>query len=46
MPYVWLDATYVKVRQDHKSVSMAVVVAIGVGVMGEWQSSGHGCGTE
>lgn len=39
-PYVWLDATYLKVRQDHKSVSMAVGIAIGVGPTGERQILG------
>lgn len=34
-PYVWLDATYVKVRQDGRVSSMAVVVAIGVTLSGE-----------
>jgi putative transposase len=29
-PYVWLDATYVKVRQDGRVLSMAVVIAVGV----------------
>src|ERR1700683_3602684 len=29
-PYVWLDATYVKVRQGGRIVSVAVIVAIGV----------------
>src|SRR5487761_1024225 len=29
-PYVWLDATYVKVRQAGRIVSIAVVIAIGV----------------
>jgi putative transposase len=29
-PYVWLDATYVKVRQAGRIVSVAVIVAIGV----------------
>jgi putative transposase len=29
-PDVWLDATYLKVRQDGRVVSMAVVIAIGV----------------
>jgi transposase-like protein len=29
-PYVWLDALYLKVRQNHRVVSLAVVVAIGV----------------
>ena len=34
-PYVWLDATFVKVRQDGRVVSMAVVIAIGVNGDGE-----------
>jgi len=29
-PYVWLDATYVKVRQASRVVSVAVIVAVGV----------------
>ena len=29
-PYVWLDALYLKVRQNHSVVSLAVVVAVGV----------------
>ena len=29
-PYLWLDATYVKVRRDHHIVSIAVIVAVGV----------------
>lgn len=29
-PYVWVDATYVKVRQDGRVVSVAVVIAVGV----------------
>ena len=29
-PYVWLDATYVKVRRDHHIVSIAIIVAVGV----------------
>jgi transposase-like protein len=29
-PYLWLDATFVKVRQDGRVVSQAVVVAVGV----------------
>ena len=33
-PYVWLDATYVKVRRDHQIVSMAVIVAVGVNTDG------------
>jgi transposase-like protein len=29
-PYVWLDATYVKVRQDGRIVPVAVTIATGV----------------
>jgi len=29
-PYVWLDATYVKVRQQGRIVSAAVIIAVGV----------------
>src|ERR671930_307354 len=34
-PYVWLDATFVKVRDSGRVVSMAVVIAIGVRASGE-----------
>jgi putative transposase len=34
-PYLWLDAVYVKVRQNHRIVNMAVVIAIGVRASGE-----------
>jgi transposase-like protein len=34
-PYLWLDATYLKVRRDGRVVSMAVVIAIGVNDRGE-----------
>lgn len=33
-PYLWLDATYLKVRQDSRIVAMAVVIAIGVNAEG------------
>jgi len=33
-PYIWLDATYVKVRRDHHIVSVAVIVAVGVNTDG------------
>jgi transposase-like protein len=33
-PYLWLDATFVKVRQDGRVVSQAVVVAVGVSAEG------------
>jgi putative transposase len=34
-PYIWLDALYVKVRVNHRIVSQAVVMAIGVRETGE-----------
>jgi len=34
-PYCWLDATYVKVRDQGRVVSMACLVAIGVALTGE-----------
>jgi len=33
-PYVWLDATYVKVRRNHRIVSVAVIIAVGVNTDG------------
>ncbi|MGC9360853.1 MAG: IS256 family transposase, partial [Anaerolineae bacterium] len=43
-PYVWLDATYLKVRQNHHIVSMAMVVAIGVRETGEREVLGFAVG--
>ena len=43
-PYVWLDATYHKVRQDGRVVSQATVVAIGVTLDGERQILGMDVG--
>ena len=34
-PYVWLDALYLKVRQNHRVVSQAVVIAVAVTHEGE-----------
>ena len=34
-PYCWLDATFVKARQEHRVVSLAVVIAIGVNASGQ-----------
>lgn len=34
-PYLWLDALYLKVRQNGRIVSMAVVIAVGVLASGE-----------
>jgi putative transposase len=43
-PYVWLDALYVKVRQNHRIVNMAVVVALGVQENGEREVLGLAVG--
>ncbi len=34
-PYVWLDATFVKVREGGRVISQAIVIAIGVRASGE-----------
>lgn len=33
-PCLWLDATYVKARRDHRIVSVAVIVAVAVNTDG------------
>src|SRR5688500_14815289 len=33
-PYVWLDATYLKVRQDGRIVSVAAIIAVGANSAG------------
>jgi putative transposase len=43
-PYVWLDALYLKVRQNHRIVSLALVIAIGVSVQGERKVLGFALG--
>ena len=43
-PYVWLDGLYLKVRQNHRIVSMAVVIAIGVNELGEREVLGFALG--
>jgi putative transposase len=43
-PYVWLDATFVKVRDGGRVVSMAVVIAIGVRATGEREVLGLDAG--
>jgi transposase-like protein len=35
VPYLWLDATYVKVREHGRVVSMAALIATGVAMSGE-----------
>lgn len=43
-PYVWLDGFYLKVRQNHRIVSQAVVAAIGVRETGEREVIGFALG--
>jgi putative transposase len=43
-PYMWLDATYVKVRRDHHIVSVAVIVAVGVNPDGRREVLGRTIG--
>jgi putative transposase len=43
-PYVWLDATYVKVRQAGRIVSVAVTIAVGVNADGRREILGLSVG--
>lgn len=43
-PYLWLDALYLKVRQNHRIVSQALVIAIGVSETGEREVLGFDIG--
>lgn len=43
-PYVWLDATYLKVRQDGRVTTMAIVIAIGVTAEGRREVLGFDVG--
>jgi transposase-like protein len=43
-PYLWLDALYLKVRQDHRIVNQAMVIAIGVRETGERDVLGFSLG--
>jgi putative transposase len=43
-PYLWLDALYLKVRQDHRIVSQTLVVAIGAKETGEREILGFSPG--
>jgi hypothetical protein len=44
-PYLWLDATYVKVRQDGRIVSVAVTIAAGVNNDGRREVLGMAIGS-
>jgi len=43
-PYVWIDATYVKTRQDGRIVSVAVIIAVGVNTDGRREVLGMDIG--
>lgn len=43
-PYVWLDALYLKVRVNHRIVSQALVIALGVRQTGEREILGFALG--
>ena len=43
-PYIWIDATYVKVRQQGRIVSVAVIVAVGVNSDGRREGLGMDIG--
>jgi putative transposase len=43
-PYLWLDALYLKVRQNHRIVNQAVVIGIGVRETGEREIVGFAVG--
>ena len=44
-PYLWIDATYVKVRQSGRIVSVAVIIAVGVNSDGRREVLGMEIGT-
>jgi putative transposase len=43
-PYLWLDATYLKIRSNHRVVSKALVIALGVKMTGEREILGFAIG--
>jgi putative transposase len=43
-PYVWLDATYVKMRHNGRIVSVAVIIAVGVNSDGRREVLGMAVG--
>ncbi len=44
-PYLWIDATYLKVRRGGRIVSVAVIIAIGVNTDGRREVLGLEIGT-
>lgn len=43
-PYVWLDATFIKMRCEGRVISMAIVLAVGVNAAGEREILGFDVG--
>jgi len=43
-PYLWIDATYVKVRQNGRIISVAVIIAVGVNTDGRREILGMDIG--
>ena len=43
-PYLWIDATYVKVRETGRIVSVAVIIAVGVNTDGRREVLGMAIG--
>ena len=43
-PYIWIDATYVKARQNGRIVSVAVIIAVGVNTDGRREVLGMAIG--
>ena len=44
-PYVWIDATYVKVREAGRIISVAVIIAVGVNADGQREVLGMAVGS-
>jgi transposase-like protein len=44
-PYIWIDATYLKVRRGGRIVSVAVIIAVGVNADGRREVLGMDVGT-
>jgi putative transposase len=44
-PYLWIDATYVKVREAGRIVSVAVIIAVGVNSDGRREVLGMAIGS-
>jgi putative transposase len=44
-PYLWIDATYVKVRQKGRSASVAVIIVVGVNSDGRREVLGMDIGS-